>query len=368
MEDTELHYLTYDEEEMWQEMVLAYIDAGGDILYPGDEKEMLLRGVEQILMLAFAGIDNALRMDTLRYAVRDYLDIYGEKRNCPRIEAKAASATVTITARATGTPNTLPAGTTMTQDGSIFWALDEDIYLTGVAETITASITANTTGAAGNGLLTGMEMGFAVQDNNELVTSIIVATDAKGGQNREDDETYRERIREFGLNAITTGPAEQYERAAKEVSSEIVDAAAVNGGAGNVNVYLLPASSQGTAALISAVQAALRADDVRPLTDNVTVALATKKEYTLKINYAVYTGQNVSAAISAAVNEYKDWQNKTIGRAFNPDRLKALLYQAGCNLVTIDDSSTFDGGDAEYTEIAANEYCSGTITLAVITT
>ena len=32
----------------------------------------------------------------------------------------------------------------------------------------------------------------------------------------------------------------------------------------------------------------------------------------------------------------------------------------------IDASSTFDGGTAEYTEIDEDEYCSGTITLAVI--
>ena len=366
MDDNTIHYLTYDEDEIWQEMVLSYIGAGGDILYPGDEKEMLMRGVQQIIMLAFAGIDNALRMDTLRYAVREYLDIYGEKRGCYRIQAQAARATVTITTNATGVPVTMHAGTAMTQDGSIFWTIDEDLYLTGVAETLTAAITASTKGAVGNGLTAGMQMGMVVK--NEAINSVIVATDASGGQNEEDDETYRDRIREYGLNAITTGPAEQYERAAKEVSSEIIDANAINGGDGEVEVYLLPASSQGTAALIAAVEAALRAEDVRPLTDNVTVALATAKEYTLKINYAVHTGQNVSAAISSAVNEYKEWQNKTIGRAFNPDRLKALLYQAGCNYVEIDNSSTFDGGTAEYTEIDEDEYCSGTITLAVIST
>ena len=366
MESNELHYLTYDEEEMFKAMMQAYLDAGGDILYPGDEKEMLMRGVQQILMQAFAGIDNALRMDTLRYAVRDYLDVYGEKRNCYRIQAKAARATVTIVTNAAGNEITLPAGTPMTQDGSIFWTLDDDISLSGNVETLTADITASTEGIAGNGLLAGMEMELLVK--NPAINSITVAVDASGGQNKEDDEAYRERIREYGLNAVTTGPAEQYERAAMAVSSQVVDAAAINGGDGVVNVYLLPASSDGTAALIEAVENALSAEDIRPLTDDVNVALATKKEYTLKINYAVYTGQNVSAAMSAAVEEYKNWQNKTIGRAFNPDRLKALLYQAGCNRVEIDETSEFDGGEAEYTEIDENEYCSGTITLDVIST
>lgn len=364
MDNTELHYLTYDEEELWSAMMLAYIGEGGDILYPGDEKEVLLRGVQQILMLAFAGIDNALRMDTLRYAVREYLDLYGEKRSCYRIQAAPAKTTVTITTNATGEIATLPAGTSMTQDGSIFWTLDEDITLSGNVETLTAGITASTAGAAGNGLLQGMQMGLVVQ--NKAINSIIAAADASGGQNEEDDEAYRTRIHDYGLTTVTTGPKDQYEREAKKVSSEILDVAAVNGGACAVNIYLLTASSEGTAALIQAVEDALSPDDVRPLNDLVTVQLATKKEYTLNVEYAVYSGQNVSAAITAAVNEYKVWQEQTIGRAFNPDKLKAMLYNAGCNRVEFGEGSEFDGGTAEYTEIEENEYCSGTITLAVI--
>ena len=42
MDDTELHYVTYDPDEIMQEMMVAYLNAGGDLLYAGDEKEMLL--------------------------------------------------------------------------------------------------------------------------------------------------------------------------------------------------------------------------------------------------------------------------------------------------------------------------------------
>ena len=69
MDSTEMHYLTYDPEEIWNGMISAYVDAGGDVLYPGDEKEILLRGVQAIVTQVFAGVDTALRMATLRYAV-----------------------------------------------------------------------------------------------------------------------------------------------------------------------------------------------------------------------------------------------------------------------------------------------------------
>ena len=366
MDDNEIHYLTYDEAELWGAMSDAYLDAGGDVLYPGDEKEMLMRGMEQIMMQAFAGIDNALRMDTLRYAVRDYLDIYGEKRNCYRIQAQAATAKVRLTFLASGESKILEAGTPLTADGSVLYLLNEDVTQTGYAGTTDAEIICSQAGAVGNGLYNGVEMQFLTPEDG--VSNVTCIEDASGGKNEEDDETYRERIRQYGLATVTTGPSSQYESVAMAVTSEIIDARAINGGGGQVNVYLLLANTSGSAAIISAVTDALTPEDARPLTDSVTVALATKKEYTLKVKYGTSPGANVSSYIADAVSRYQEWQDKTIGQAFNPDMLVSYLYQAGCLRVAFDTGSNFDGGAVEYTEINANEYCKGTITLEVMST
>ncbi len=55
-----------------------------------------------------------------------------------------------------------------------------------------------------------------------------------------------------------------------------------------------------------------------------------------------------------------------IGRAFNPDRLLAVIYQAGATRVTWGDGSNFNGGAVTYTEIGANQRCKGTITLTAL--
>lgn len=364
MDNTELHYLTYDPDEIWSKMQDAYYEAGGDVLYGGDEKDMLLRSVQQILVLAFAGIDNALRMDTLRYAQREYLEVYGEKRNCTYIRAKKAKATITITFQATGKSDVISAGEAVTADGAVLYLLDEDVVDTGYAQTVTASITCEQTGSAGNGLLTGTQMQTLMPHDG--VYSIFVATDASGGMDDEDYEVYRERIRMYGLSSITTGPEIQYEAKAKAVSAVILDAQALNLGAGNVGVFLLLSDTTGSAAIIADVTAALNALSIRPLTDSVTVALATPVPYTLKVKYTSDSGSNIADAIGKAVTEYQTWQDQTIGQAFNPDKLMAMLYQAGCTRVIWDDGSEFDGGDIEYTPIEANEYCSGTISLAVM--
>jgi len=318
MDDTELHYVTYDPDEIWEEMLQAYVAAGGDILYPGDEKEILLRSVLADIVQIFAGVDNALRMQTLRYAVGEYLDVLGELRGCERIAASAATATVTITTIATGRTDTLEAGTTMTADGELFYELLEDFDLSGYQQTATVGVQATRTGSAGNGLLAGTEMQLSM--THEAVQSIVVATDASGGNEEEDDDTYRERIRVNGFASVSTGPAEQYEAAAKAVSSEILDANALNLGAGQVGVYVLLASDTGAAALLAAVEDALSAEDSRPLTDTVTVYQATDIEYTIHVRYKSDGSSSVATAIAAAAADYQDWQDYTIGRAFNPDR------------------------------------------------
>lgn len=364
MEDNELHYLTYDPDAILADMMVSYIEAGGDILNPGDEKEILLQAVLQIMMQAFAGMDNALRMDTLRYAVREYLDIYGEKRNCYRIPAQAATATVKITLAATGNETTLAAGTALTADGENIYLTDDDLELGGYAQELTVGVTCSLAGSAGNSLVAGMEMQSLVPIDG--ATMIECTESATGGQDEETDDAYRERIRTYGLASVSTGPQQQYESAAKEVSSEIIDARALNLGAGRVGVYLITSSETGLAALIAAVEAALSDTSVRPLTDQVTVAAATAVPYTLNVRYSYDGSSGVQTLIGEAITEYQEWQEHTIGRAFNPDKLAAMLYQAGATRVLWGSGSSFNGGDIAYTEIQPNEYCKGTISRGVI--
>ena len=364
MDDTELHYLAYDADEMIQAMLAAYMDAGGSVIRAGDEREILLRGVQGILMQAFAGVDNALRMATLRYAIGDYLDVIGENRNCERIQAQQATAVITITTGNTGEVETIPAGSLLTEDGAALYMTDEDVTLPGTAGTVTVNVTAEQPGSRGNSLAEGAQVQFVEEFAG--VVSAVCSTAASGGVDREEDEAYRERIRTQGMSAVTTGPADQYRAAAMAVSTEILDAAPVNGGGGVVNVYLLTVEGAGTAALIAAVEEALSAEDVRPLTDQVNVELADKKEYVLNVEYTASNTTNIAQALEEAVEEYRKWQNETIGQPFNPDKLMALLYGAGCSRVVFGSGSEFDGGAAVYTEIDVNEYCDGTITLTAV--
>ena len=303
-------------------------------------------------------------MATLRYAVGDYLDIYGENRGCYRIQAAAAQAQVQISFAATGTVTTFEAGTALTADGDMLWRLKNDVVHSGAQQTLTADIVAAKEGAAGNTLASGTSM--QLMTGNAAVLSVTCTTAASGGNDEETDDSYRARIQEYGLAAVTTGPKERYEAAAMAVSSRILDARALQTAAGKVGVYLLIGGTDGKQAIVDSVTAALNDKTARPLTDQVTVSQAAQKEYLLQVQYVAPSGTNISAAVSAAVNDYKDWQEGQIGRAFNPDRLTVALYQAGCTRVIYKNTSTFDGGSAVYTEIGADKVCSGTVTIEEI--
>lgn len=360
MNDKELHYLSYDPDAIWEEMMLCYAQAGGTLVYPGDEKEMLLRGVQAMLVQVFAAVDNALRMQTLRYAVGEYLDIIGEQRGCERIQAAAARASVTITTNAMDRALTLEAGTAMSADGEVFYLLEEALPLSRYAQSYTVTVRAEQTGSRGNGLLAGTQLQLAV--SNEAVRSIVAQTDAAGGGDEENDESYRERIRLYEDETVTTGPKSRYEAAAKAVSTEIIDAAAVNGGAGRVELYLILADEAAAAPILQAVTEALSADDVRPLTDTVSVQVAEALPYVLNVEYTAESGV-ASSALQEAVSEYQQWQDETVGQSFDPYRLMALLYQAGATLVQWGAGSSFNGGAVERTAIPETKRCSGTVTL-----
>lgn len=194
-------------------MHTAYMEAGGDVMYPGDEKDMLLRAVQAVMVQAFAGVDNALRMSTLRYASGEYLDVYGENRNCERYQAVAATANIRITFAQYQASGTIYAGTTLTADGQRLYRLTEDIVYAGYAAEMNAGIEALIPGAGGNALQAGMQMQFVVPQNG--VVNVVCTTGAVNGRDVEDDEAYRERIRLHGLVGSTTGSKERYETVAR---------------------------------------------------------------------------------------------------------------------------------------------------------
>lgn len=363
MADKDLVYVACDPDALWATAIDLYMENGGSILYPGDEKEMLLRTFVAMMAQGLAAANEGIKMRTLRFSVEEYLDVVGESAFCDRILAKAATGEATIRFNQSGVNKTIPAGEQMTADGVKYYKTKADIVQTGFAQTVVAEIECTEYGSAGNGLTVGTEMQMA--KNNPAIASIIVSGAAIGGNDTEDDETYRERIRTNGGSAVTTGTTIQYRADALAASSDVIDAKPVKNADSTVTVYLLLKEEADEESVITTVLNALNPENRRPLTDSVSAEIAEALSYTLKLSYTLpeTATADVAQAVAACVGEYTDWQENRIARAFNPYYLVSAMYTAGATMVTIDADSTFDGGQAVYTAIAENQRCKGTVSI-----
>lgn len=125
----------------------------------------------------------------------------------------------------------------------------------------------------------------------------------------ESDDAFRERIRASLYARTTAGPANQYRYIALSAHADVADVSVTSPSPGEVVLAVLSRANGGVPAqaVLDAVLAACNADDVRPLTDHVTVQAAQIVTYRVQATITVYPGpgsDTVLAASQAAVADY----------------------------------------------------------------
>lgn len=379
-------YIELDFDALYNEALLIYRQNGGDVLFPGDEKEMLLRTILGILQQERASLNAAIAQGTIRDAQGTYLDILGENVGVARQSETHVVSTLGITIQRGEKGVTIEKGTLFSYNGLLTFETTQAVGATagtGQME-ITVPIMCTAGGTAGNGLEKGTPL-QAVEPRAWLIASKLTET-TRGGAQEEEDEAYRKRIIESNFRKNATGSRAQYKAVAMSVSSSILDASPVadenfTDGVGQdyglkpgqVLVSLMFAekvSEQDKSKILEDAWQALSADESRPLTDTIVVKEAKKKTYRLKMKYKLRDdteGENLLLSVNKAASAYQAWQSAAIGRAFDPYRLTSMLYNAGCSRVDIDtDASSFDGGAATYTPIDRATRIEGTVELEAI--
>lgn len=149
----------------------------------------------------------------------------------------------------------------------------------------------------------------------------------------EADLAFRRRI-QLSLEGLSTaGPRGAYRYHALSASGEVRDVGIRTIASGVVGVRVLSSAIDGAASpeLLAAVSAALSAEDVRPLCDDVVVSAATVSAYSVEAVLHLPASPGADAALTAAEAAVRAYCEDAfaVGRVVRRSAIIAALHQTG---------------------------------------
>lgn len=331
-------------DETEQEIIAFYENLSGRTLAKGDPIRLFLETLILIIIHQRSLIDYAAKQNLLAYAEGDYLDHIGALLEVMRLEASHAMTTLKFTlSEAQPAAVVIPRGIRVSPGGGniLFETLSAVEVPIGETEaTVTAQCT--TAGTAGNGFVAGQIR--RIVDPFPLELSVTNTTASYGGTDKENDENYRERIHISPESFSVAGPRGAYDFYARSAHNDIVDVAIVSPPdieQGYVRIYpLMNGGEMPSDEILSAVLETCNADDIRPLTDCVSVHAPEIVNYSLNVKYWIDRSKatqstELQSAIESSAHDWITWQRSKLGRDINPSELNHKMIAAGAKRTEI---------------------------------
>lgn len=332
-----------DPAEIEKDILGRYETITGATLYPGDPVRLFLESVAMDMTILCRLIDMAGKQNLLAFASGSHLDHLGALMATSRLPAAPARCVLRFElAEALDFAVLIPQGTRAgTQDRRISFATDAAASIPAGELFVDATATADTPGADGNGLLAG-QVSLLI-DPIAYVTRVTNTAMTMGGAEVEADARYRERIHLAPESFTCAGPEQAYRYHAMSVHQDIAEAAVWSPKPGVVEVRpVMQGGELPSADVLDDVRKALSAEDVRPLTDTVTVQAPELVPFDIRLTWYLSRSREsllatTRAAVEAAVDRYRQWQRAKPGRDILPLQLLSLLEQAGARRVDLNE-------------------------------
>lgn len=155
----------------------------------------------------------------------------------------------------------------------------------------------------------------------------------------ESDEDLRRRVLLAPDSYSVAGPASAYVFHALSADGDVLDASAISPRPGEVTVSILSRTGDGTAApaLIAAVRDLLAGDEVRPLTDRVTVQSAELVPFDIVAGLTLYPGPDAQLILDTATAALEQLltTNRRLGRNISRSAIIAALHVGGVQNVNL---------------------------------
>lgn len=312
---------------------------------PGSPERLFISWLAAVIIQQRVLINETAKMNVPRYAAKseneDYLDSLAEIfKDTPRLPASPASATFRFYISEPQQQSTIiPAGTRISFDGVIIFATSEVLEIKAGETSGEVEAVCTQPGTVGNGLVPGQVKEMVdLFDHYQKAENI---TKTSGGAEKEDNESYYERMRESMESFSTAGPINGYIYWTKTVSPAVLDVAVTSPEACIVDVrVILRDGQEATPAVLKEIEEALNAADIRPLTDVVAVNAPETVDFSVDTTFYIAQPNKESAAaieraVRAAVDEYIEWQTTKMGRDINPSQLTRMMMEAGAKRVEV---------------------------------
>lgn len=367
--NVEYQFVSVSVDEIIGKLTEKYEEIMNVTVHPSSPEKLFLSWVAAAIVQIYNNINYAANQNLPSRAIGENLDALAQLFYMKsRPEPTPAYATIEFEiSTAQLTTVIIPAGTRVTTpDGRPVFETTEDVAIA-IGDT-TAQVLAEclTPGTAGNGFAIG-QLSECVDIFPYFKSCTNIETTGGGSDTPTDDEFYE--LLKTSQNAWSSaGPKGAYIYHAKSVSTDIADVVVNSPNPGEVAIYaLMTDGTPAGSAVKGLIAAACNDDNVRPLTDLVTVEDPTAVGYDITLTY--YTSSEsqksiaeIEADVTAAVNDFVTWQAGRIGRDINPSRLIQMVVEAGAKRCVVTDpvfTQLNDGSDNNTPDLAVI----GTITL-----
>lgn len=331
-------------EEMIRDYEKKYQEETGKkvILRPGDKEHIHLRVNAGQYFQMYQKLDNAAKMNLLKYSRGDFLKHLGAFKRTFIQEPKAAVVTVRFTlSEVRKEVIYIPQGTRVTAGDGVYFATDDYAEVSAGSSYVDVDCTCEVVGTVGNEYIIG-QIGTLV-DPVPYVESVENVTKSEGGTSEESEESFRERIFLAPSSYSVAGPSDAYEYWVKQYNSAAIEDVKIHEpmeAVVDIRILLrggvIPMQS-----FCNECLKYLRDHPIIPLTDNVYVSAPDVEKYSLKATYYIARSninniRVIQESIEAAKDTYLSWQRTKIGRDINPDALTEFVRAAGGKRIMIE--------------------------------
>ena len=333
----EFDYVETDSAKLYTTIIGQLMEACDEALYPGDERRIFGEALVAVLVSVFSEFNDKMKQRVLQHARGTVLDALGERYDVERLAPAHASATFRFSVSAPIAENiVIPAGTRITNDGTVYFATDATAVLAAGAAYVDVYAVCITGGSDYNGFTVG-----TIATLVDLIpyiseaSNITITTGGDDGEpyTVEGDNRLRERIRLAPSAMSTAGTESGYRYFVLSADSEIVDVAidCPEDEPNTVNLYpLMNGGGLPDEETLQKVLAAVNGEKRRPMTDFVQAFAPAAVDYEIEIKYYC-TKDDEAATIQTiegeggAIDLYNAWQTAALARSINPDQLRRFI-------------------------------------------